>query len=133
MGIEQRRHQRRRVKEEDRFLFLYKLKEKFLAKKTVALTLNMSASGLLFRASELIPLNTLLKGVLEVPPLKRKFKVDAKVVRVEPTHRDGIYDIAVYFTQINNDDQEMLNAFCLGAKDDIVPLQEEITDNSTNS
>ena len=106
MGIEKRDYTRRYFSDKELLFFVYKLKDKLLGRKNVALTLNLSATGLLFRAADHLALNSILKGVLKIPNLKREIKLEAQVVRVDATDREGIYDIAVYFTKIDKGEIE---------------------------
>ncbi|MBI1883470.1 MAG: PilZ domain-containing protein [Chlamydiae bacterium] len=113
MGFEEKRsHFRRYFSEEERYLIEYKVAGKFFAKKEVALTLNLSASGLLFRATHITPVNTLLKVSLQLPHLKKTIPLQARVARIEPTHKEGIYNIAIHYIQILDADRALIDKFC---------------------
>lgn len=109
---EKRKYQRRYFGNDERYLIEFKLVGKLFQKFDVALTLNISASGLLFRSTKIFSVNTDLKIRLNLPRMKKPIQITARVVRVEPTQRDGIYDIAIFYTQITDQERTLLDQFC---------------------
>lgn len=114
---EKRVFQRRTLDESERYLIEYKEAGKFFQKKEVALTINVSASGLLFKSNTLIAINKQLSVDMNIPHLKKSIHLTAQVVRIDPSHRDGIYNIAVRFIQISEADRNLINQFCLEHKE----------------
>lgn len=119
MGFEEKRqYQRRYFEESERYFIEYKPAGKFFAKTDVALTLNLSASGALFRATTLFATATVLKVKMTLPLHKKPIQMTAKVVRIEPTLREKIYNIALHFTEISDSDRALINQFCLDKKEE---------------
>ena len=113
MGHEEKRaFFRRSFSEDERYLIEYKIGRGLFKKKTVALTINISAGGCLFRAHELIGVNTVMNIWLTLPGTDKPIPIEGKVVRVEPTLRDKIYHVAIHYTKITDLDQDLLNKFC---------------------
>lgn len=113
MAIDEKRTGlRRNLTEEDRYLVEYKIAGKFFQKLEMALTLNISSTGLLFRSTKFIPSNTLLKMSMTLPRIKRQVQTLARVVRVEPTAKEGIFNVGVTFTEIPDADRQALDQYC---------------------
>ena len=118
MGHEEKRsYFRRTLEEESRYFIEYKPKGKFFASKEVALTLNLSASGLLFRSAKVIPVNTILRVSMTLPHVKNPIRIIARVVRIDATPREGMVNIALHFTEISDSNRSVINTFCTEKKD----------------
>jgi len=85
-------------------------------------SINVSANGVYFSSDKFIPELTKLDITLDLPTAKdEKARGDAVVcsgvvVRTEPPEEDasvGTYEIACYFTSIDEADQETLEAYIL--------------------
>jgi len=107
-------------------LIEYKKTKGLFHKWVIALTRNLSASGLLFRAQEIIDTNTILKIKLSLPDEKKPFHLIAKVVRINSTKRGDFFDIAIVFTQINPDDKIKLDQFCKEHENKNEPSSEDL-------
>lgn len=112
MGQEQRKHTRRSFSEDERFLIEYKKTTGLFNRWQLALTRNLSASGLLFRSEELLHINTFLKIRVSIPSLKKPILANAKVVRIDSTKRSDLFDIALFFLEIDPSQQKLLDQFC---------------------
>lgn len=95
---EKRLSERCLFKEEDRYLVEYKTHGRLFQKQEVALTMDVSNSGLLFRTSRFIPVNTTLSINLSLPNQKPVHTL-ARVVRAEISLRQGMFDIAIHYLQ----------------------------------
>lgn len=72
-----------------------------------AVTKNISALGLLFEAEKLIPIDTELKIILNMPGLPPKaFEIEGRVVRIEKLFPSLKFDIGVSFTKISEEQKE---------------------------
>ncbi len=85
-------------------------------------SINVSANGVYFSSDKFIPELTKLDITLDLPTAKdEKARGDAVVcsgvvVRTDPPEEDasvGTYEIACYFTSIDEADQETLEAYIL--------------------
>jgi len=113
MGAEERRgYFRRQFSEDERYFLEFKPAGKFFSKSEVALTMNLSASGLLFRCNKIITVNTLLKLSMVLPRVKKAIPIQARVVRIEPAQREGMYNVAVFYTEISDADRFTIDQFC---------------------
>ncbi|MBI1870895.1 MAG: PilZ domain-containing protein [Chlamydiae bacterium] len=115
MGFEERRkHFRRYFGEDERYFIEYKVLGKLIPKKEVALTLDLSAGGLLFRSADLIAVNSEIEFDLSLPHIKDPIHLKGRVVRVEPALKAGIYNIAVQYIEISENDRVAIDQFCTG-------------------
>lgn len=96
-----------------KFLFEYNAsnKKKCFGKRYVALTENISASGLIFRSAYLFQIGSMLTGILEIPELRKKIDISGRVIRLEPTRKEDIYEVAIQYIEIDNADRELINEF----------------------
>lgn len=113
MGAEERRgYFRRQFSEDERYFIEFKPAGKFFSKSEVALTMNLSASGLLFRCNNMMTVNTLLKLSMTLPRVKKPISLQARVVRIEPAQREGMFNIAIFYTEISDADRMTIDQFC---------------------
>ncbi len=73
-----------------------------------SITKDISISGLLFEANELMPLGQRLKMFLNVPGIENEITILGKIARVEEIHFGRLYDIGVKFEQINGADKQRI-------------------------
>lgn len=126
MGFEEKRgYIRRYFGSDERYFIEYKTHGKFFQRPQAALSLNLSASGLLFRAAKIIPVNTVLDVNLSLPHIKKPIPMLARVVRMEPTQREGMFDIAIFYTEISDSNRTLIDQFCTAKKDDLNPPLEK--------
>lgn len=120
---ERRRSTRRELSDRERCPIEYKIVGGgFFQKAEVALTRNISASGLLFLSSTMYPLNIVLKARLTLPGGHKPISIKGKIVRSEPTENPKRYSIAITFTEINEHDREEIDKFCSALKSDKTQL-----------
>ena len=114
---EKRAFQRRLFQEDERYMIEFALLPKKLFRKfEVALTINLSGSGLLFRYSKPLPHGSLMKLRLSLPNAKKPVKIVGRIVRVEPSSKRGIFNIAVQFKEISYEARKLIDDFCSEVK-----------------
>ncbi len=118
MGYEEKRgYVRRYFGADERYFIEHKVHGKFFQRPEAALTINLSASGLLFRSSKIIPVNTIIDVNLSLPHIKKPVQLVARVVRMEPTQRQGMFDIAIFYTEITDQNRSIIDQFCMDKKE----------------
>ncbi|MDP8217721.1 MAG: PilZ domain-containing protein [Candidatus Theseobacter exili] len=131
--IEQRGFQRRFFQEDERYMIEFvTLPKKFLQKSEVALTLNLSGSGLLFMYNRPLHHGSLMKIKLSIPKRKKPIKLVGKVVRVEPARRHGLFNIAVQFSEITYENRNLIDEFCNDLKEQKKEQQKAEGDDDNN-
>lgn len=74
-----------------------------------ALTENISASGLLFKNTKQIPIDTEIKIILDMPGLPpQTIEIEGKVVRIERIFSSSDFDIGIHFVEISETQREEL-------------------------
>ena len=132
--VEQRGFQRRFFQEDERYMIEFvTLPKKFLQKSEVALTLNLSGSGLLFTYNRPVHHGSFMKIKLSIPKRKKPIKLVGKIVRVEPASRHGLFNIAVQFSEISYQDQKLVDEFCNDVKEQRKELQQKAEGNDDNN
>ncbi len=112
VGEGERIEKRRYVRLKEQCFIKFKvLPKRFLGKKEVALTKDISAAGILFSANRLIPIGTLLEVEIGIKGLSRSVKAAGRVVRVEEAVANKSYDIGFAFTRINDRDRNMIQDY----------------------
>jgi type II secretory ATPase GspE/PulE/Tfp pilus assembly ATPase PilB-like protein len=76
-----------------------------------SVTKNISAGGVVFISSEMLPLGSILELNIELPNTEKSVECLAKVVRVEEIEAEKAYDIAVYFLDITGAQRAILNKY----------------------
>jgi diguanylate cyclase (GGDEF)-like protein len=77
---------------------------------TTAKMTNVGGGGLLFEDKKPVPISSLI-DITFTPPFKRKkISAQAKVVRLE-IKESGLFDIGIFFTEINPEDQRMIISY----------------------
>ena len=110
MQEERRSYPRINISQNARYVFEYKQSKNPFEKKSIALIENLSASGFLLRTEDSFPINKILSGKLEIPVPAKKFKVEVRVVRLEPNKsRKSTNNIGVVFTKIKKKDRQLLS------------------------
>ncbi|EKD27473.1 MAG: hypothetical protein ACD_79C00709G0002 [uncultured bacterium] len=93
-------------------------------------SIDLSSSGLCFKSSKNIPLfreiNFSILLPLEKGKKEKNFSCSAIVVRSEKSHYNDMYNIALTFVDIEDDDKEKLIKFL----ENVVNLKEDLNDNS---
>lgn len=77
----------------------------------LAITRNIGAGGVYFCSDKEIKLNSLLDLHIDFPATKTPIKCNGKVVRVNESKKDSIFNIAAVFTDINDKDKEAINTY----------------------
>ncbi|MFH2145103.1 MAG: PilZ domain-containing protein [Candidatus Omnitrophota bacterium] len=77
------------------------------------LTKNLSAAGLLFKASEPLAPGTIVELSLMLPHQKNSIDCLARVTRIEDLELDTYYDVAIYFLDLSDAERSRLNRFLL--------------------
>lgn len=77
-------------------------------RETLTSLRNISGGGILFKAKELLAVNTRLEIEINVPPLGGFFVVEAKVVRHEKIRGSRRYWIGAEFVNISDDDRKRI-------------------------
>ena len=120
---ERRRSTRRDLSERERCPIEYKVAGGgFFQKAEVALTKNISASGLLFLSPSIYPLNTEIKAILTLPGAQKPIKIKGKIVRSEPTANPKRNSIAITYIEIKENDRGEIDKFCSSLKSDKTQL-----------
>lgn len=94
----------------------YKITQKeviFFEPELGVLTKNLSAAGLLFKASEHLAPGTIIELTL-ILPHQNSINCLARVTRVEELELESYYDVAVYFLDLSDAERSRLNRFLLG-------------------
>lgn len=76
-----------------------------------SITKNISAGGLLFISSELLPLGTVLELYIDLPYEEETIQCLAKVIRVEDLGQNNKYDIAVCFLDMTGAQRARLDKY----------------------
>jgi len=76
-------------------------------------SIDISASGVLFRYNKLVELGTIIKVTFLIPNSFEFFEGKAKVVRTEINPDNETYDIGIEFADLNNNDADELNYYVL--------------------
>ncbi len=80
---------------------------------TTGKSIDISATGVLFRSKKLVELGTIIKITFLIPNSFEFFEDKAKVVRTEINPDNETYDIGIEFADLNNNDADELNYYVL--------------------
>lgn len=72
---------------------------------------NMSAGGILFVATQALPINAVVELLVDLPDGNSPIGCLARVVRVEVTAQEGIFNVAVCFLDLTGAQRLRLNKF----------------------
>ena len=77
----------------------------------LSVTKNISAGGLVFAASEPIPIGAVVELKIELPAVKEPIECVGRVVRIKEIEAEQIYDIAVCFLDLSGAARQKLVQF----------------------
>lgn len=87
------------------------LLERGFTAEQLAVTKNISASGLLFFSKESVPLGAILELKIELPDSSEPIECLARIVRVEETPQENIYNIAVCFLDMTSHQRARMDRY----------------------